>query len=115
MDKCKVCSENLLDTLKNEMPADEVLYDLADFFKVFGDSTRIKILYSLFKSEMCVSDLANILGLKQSAVSHQLRLLKTARLVKYKKQGKMVIYSLDDDHVEKILDQGFNHINHIHE
>ncbi|WP_066499086.1 ArsR/SmtB family transcription factor [Abyssisolibacter fermentans] len=108
-----IFDKSLVDKIKDEMPKDEVLYDLADFFKVFGDSTRIKILYSLFKSEMCVSDIATILNLNQSAVSHQLRLLKNSRLVKYRKKGKMVLYSLDDDHVKKIFDQGLNHINHI--
>ncbi|WDV45634.1 metalloregulator ArsR/SmtB family transcription factor [Clostridiaceae bacterium M8S5] len=111
--KCNIFNEELVNKIKNELPEDENLYDLADFFKVFGDSTRIKILYILLKSELCVSDISNILNIKQSAISHQLRLLKKSRLVKYRKQGKLVLYSLDDDHVVKILEQGFNHINHI--
>ncbi len=94
------------------MPKEEKLYDLAELFKVFGDTTRIKILCALFEEEMCVCDIAALLGMTQSAISHQLRVLKSAGLVKYRKQGKIVYYSLDDDHIENIFDQGFNHINH---
>ena len=93
------------------MPIDELLYDLADFFKVFGDSTRIKILYALFSSEMCVQDLAELLRMNQSAISHQLRILKQTGLVKYRKDGKHVFYSLDDDHVTQIIDQGMAHLS----
>ncbi len=94
-----------------DMPKDEVLYDLADFFKVFGDSTRIKILYALFSSEMCVQDLTELLNMQQSAVSHQLRILKQAGLVKYRKHGKYVFYSLDDEHVTQIIAQGLAHLS----
>lgn len=93
-----------------EMPDDETLYDLAELFKVFGDSTRIKILYALFEAELCVCDIAQLLGLTQSAVSHQLRVLKSARLVKPRKDGKTVFYSLADDHVRKIIAQGMEHV-----
>jgi len=102
------------DTVKrvlDEMPDDETLYDLAELFKVFGDSTRVKILYALFEAELCVCDIAQLLGLTQSAVSHQLRVLKTSRLVKPRKDGKTVFYSLADDHVRKIIAQGMDHIN----
>ena len=93
------------------MPGDETLYDLAELFKVFGDSTRIKLLYALFEAELCVCEIAQLLGLTQSAVSHQLRVLKNSRLVKFRKDGKTVFYSLADDHVRKIIAQGMEHVN----
>ena len=86
-------------------------YDLAELFKVFGDSTRIKLLYALFEAELCVCDISKLLGLTQSAVSHQLRVLKNSRLVKFRRDGKTVFYSLADDHVRKIIAQGMEHIN----
>ncbi|WP_026485579.1 ArsR/SmtB family transcription factor [Caldanaerobius polysaccharolyticus] len=107
---CTIIHENVVEKIREHMPQDEVLYDLAELFKVFGDTTRIKILYALFESEMCVCDLAALLGVSQSAVSHQLRVLKQSRLVKYRKEGKVVYYSLDDEHVKRIFDQGFSHI-----
>ncbi len=91
-------------------PEDEYLYDLAELFKVFGDSTRIKILYALFESELCVNDMAQILNLNQSAVSHQLRILKDSKLVKFRREGKSIFYSLDDDHVRNILSMGMDHV-----
>jgi len=93
------------------MPEEETFYDLADLFKVFGDSTRIKILWALDEAEMCVCDIATLLNMTQSAISHQLRVLKQANLVKNRKEGKIVYYSLDDDHVKQIFDQGLIHIN----
>ena len=101
------------DTVKKvlqDLPDDETLYDLAELFKVFGDSTRIKILYALFEAELCVCDIAQLLGLSQSAVSHQLRVLKGSRLVKPRREGKTVFYSLDDDHVRKVIAQGMEHV-----
>ena len=92
------------------MPDEELLYELADLFKVFGDTTRIKILYALMEQDLCVADLAEIIGASQSAVSHQLRTLKQARLVKVQRDGKNVIYSLSDDHVYTVLAQGMTHI-----
>ena len=92
------------------LPDEELLYDLADLFKVFGDTTRIKILYALMGQELCVADLAELIGATQSAVSHQLRTLKQARLVKFQRDGKNVIYSLSDDHVYTVLAQGMTHI-----
>ena len=94
----------------NSMPNEEVLYDLADLFKVFSDTTRIKILYSLMGGELCVADIAETIGATQSAVSHQLRILKAARLVKFQRDGKNVLYSLSDDHVHTVLAQGMTHI-----
>ena len=92
------------------MPPEELLYDLAELYKVFGDTTRIKILYALYESELCVCDIAALLGMTQSAISHQLRVLKTNKLVKFRRDGKEVFYSLDDDHIFKILAQGLEHI-----
>ena len=92
------------------MPDEELLYELADLFKVFGDTPRIKILYALMEQDLCVADLAEIIGASQSAVSHQLRTLKQARLVKFQRDGKNVIYSLSDDHVYTVLAQGMTHI-----
>lgn len=96
----------------SKQPNEQSLYDLADLYKVFGDTTRIKILYVLFEKETCVQDIATSLVMSQSAVSHQLRVLKNARLVKFRKDGKTVYYSLDDDHVETMLKQGLEHIFH---
>ena len=93
-----------------EMPDDEVLYELADLFRVFGDSTRIKILYALPDDELCVQDIANAVGLSQSAVSHQLRVLKDSKLVRFRRDGKTVFYALDDDHVRSILSLWMEHI-----
>ena len=101
------------ETVKNvtdQMPQDEILYDLAELFKVFGDSTRVKILYALFEAELCVCDIAQLLGLTQTAVSHQLRVLKNAKLVQFRREGKTVFYSLADDHVRRIIGQGMEHV-----
>ena len=100
----------LVDHVKLDMPDEEDLYDLAELFKVFGDSTRIRILYVLFESEMCVCDIAALLSMSQSAISHQLRVLKQARLVRSRREGKTVYYFLADDHVRVILGQGMEHI-----
>ena len=100
-------------TLKNvdeKMPPEEELQDLADFFKVFGDATRLKILYVLLCSEMCVYDISTILGMSHSAISHQLRVLKQMDLVKNRREGKTIFYSLADDHITTILSQGLDHI-----
>lgn len=103
--------EDVIKEVNNQMPKEEDLYDLADFFKVFGDSTRIKILYVLACSEMCVCDIAQLLGMTQSAISHQLRVLKQMDLVKNRREGKSIIYSLTDVHIKTILSQGLEHIN----
>ena len=94
----------------SEMPDEESLYDLAELFKVFGDTTRIRILYALFESEMSVSDIAEVLNMTQSAISHQLRVLKQARLVRNRREGKQIYYFLADDHVRTIIGQGMDHI-----
>ena len=92
------------------MPEEEVLYDLAELFKVFGDTTRIKILYTLYESEMCVCDIAEVLNMTQSAISHQLKVLKQAKLVKNRREGKQIIYSLDDGHIANIISMGIEHV-----
>ncbi|WP_312642065.1 metalloregulator ArsR/SmtB family transcription factor [Hydrogenoanaerobacterium sp.] len=102
--------EDIVNDVENNMPDEETLYDLADLFKIFADSTRIKILYVLFESEMCVCDIAQLLKMSQSAISHQLRVLKTSRLVKNRRDGKTVFYSLSDNHIKTILDQGLEHV-----
>ncbi|NLY86613.1 MAG: helix-turn-helix transcriptional regulator, partial [Tissierellia bacterium] len=94
-----VIHEDVVNSVKEKMPEEEILYDLAELYKVFGDSTRVKILWALGESEMCVCDIAALLNMTQSAISHQLRILKQARLVKNRRVGKVVYYSLDDDHV----------------
>lgn len=96
--------------IRNEMPRDEDIYELSDFYKVLGDSTRIKILLTLFSSEICVQCLAELLEMNQSAISHQLRVLKQARLVKYRKEGKFKFYSLDDEHVYQVLLLSMSHL-----
>lgn len=102
--------EDTVKKVNENLPPDEILYDLAELFKVFGDTTRIKILYALFESELCVCDIAQILGLTQTAVSHQLRVLKTNKLVRFRKEGKNVFYSLSDDHVRGIINLGMEHV-----
>ena len=107
--ECPVIHQEVIDKIR--LPGEEVLYGLGDFFKIVGDSTRIKILSALFQSEMCVCDIAALLGMTQSAISHQLRVLKQGRLVKHRKDRKVVYYSLDDDHIKHIVDQGLTHIS----
>ena len=102
--------ENLLKIVNEKMPEETELYDLAELFKVFGDSTRMRILFVLFEAEVCVCDLAEALNMTQSAISHQLRILKQNKLVKSRREGKSVFYSLADDHVRTIVDQGREHI-----
>lgn len=102
--------EDLLKIVQEKMPQEEELYDLAELFKVFGDSTRIRILFVLFEAEVCVCDLAEALNMTQSAISHQLRILKQSRLVKSRREGKSIFYSLADSHVWTIINQGLEHI-----
>lgn len=106
-----IIHEDIVVRVKEQLPAEETLYDLAELFKVFGDTTRIKIICALFESEMCVCDLSCLLNMTQSAISHQLRVLKSARLVKFRREGKVVYYSLDDEHIKHIYDAGLNHIS----
>ncbi|MDF2886520.1 MAG: transcriptional regulator, ArsR family [Lacrimispora sp.] len=113
IDQCDfICvHENVVNQVIKVMPKEQQLLDLADFFKIFGDPTRIRILYVLSQSEMCVCDIANLLQMGQSAISHQLRVLKQMRLVKFRREGKTVFYSLADGHIETILAQGMEHIS----
>ena len=111
----EICSARIIhrgtvEAVQSAMPADRELGELAEFFKIFGDRTRISILWALSESEMCVCDLCALLNMKQSAVSHQLKLLKQARVVKYRREGKVVYYSLDDDHIRRLLNLGMQHI-----
>ena len=106
-----ICThEDVVKKVQQEMPDEDTLYDLSELFRIFGDSTRIRILYVLFEAEMCVCDIAQLLGMTQSAISHKLRALKNARLVKARRDGKTVFYSLADDHVKTIIDQGIEHV-----
>lgn len=107
---CSIIHQDVVNEAMAYMPSADTLLNLADFFKVFGDATRISILCALFRSEMCVCDIAALLGMTKSAISHQLRILKQSKLVKYRREGKVVYYSLDDDHVKTIFDQGLSHI-----
>lgn len=102
--------KELVDKISEIMPGEEELFNLAELYKIFGDSTRIKILYALFEAELCVCDIAMLIGMSVSAVSHQLRILKQARLVQYRREGKTLFYSLSDDHVRSIIGQGMEHI-----
>ena len=102
--------EDIVKRVQDKQPDDEYLYELVDLFKVFGDTTRIKILYALFESELCVGDIALVLGMSQSAVSHQLRVLKDSKLIKFRREGKVIFYSLDDDHVRTIMSMGMEHV-----
>lgn len=103
--------QDIIEKVTQELPEEEKLYDLAELFKIFGDTTRIKILYVLFESEMCVCDIAQLLGMTQSAISHQLRALKQSKLVKSRREGKTVFYSLADGHVRTIIGQGMDHLS----
>ncbi|AHJ12283.1 ArsR/SmtB family transcription factor [Sulfurospirillum multivorans] len=107
---CDIVHENVIEMVRAKMPQEEKLYDLAELFKVFGDTTRVKIISALFEAEMCVCDIAELLHMTQSAISHQLRVLRQARLVKHRKEGKVVFYSLDDEHIKTIFNQGLEHI-----
>jgi ArsR family transcriptional regulator, lead/cadmium/zinc/bismuth-responsive transcriptional repressor len=107
---CTIIHKDVVEKVKESIPNEESLYDLADLFKAFSDSTRIKILCALFQEELCVCDLAALLSMTQSAISHQLRVLKSNRLVKFRRDGKVIYYSLADDHVKHIFDEGFKHI-----
>ena len=111
--ECTVLHEEAIKKVKEKMPEDGFIYDLAEFFKVFSDSTRTKILYALMEQELCVCDIANIVQTTQSAISHQLRILKQSKLVKFRKDGKVTYYSLDDSHIVEILKKGCEHIEEL--
>ena len=115
IDNTPLCDEievhgDIISKIGENLPPDRVMRDLSELFKMFGDGTRVRILYVLFEGEVCVCDIATILGMSQSAISHQLRLLKNARLVKYRREGKTVYYSLADQHVITIFNQGMEHV-----
>lgn len=115
--ECEICEikdmhvhDAIVREIRAKLPHDEELFNLADLFKIFGDTTRIKILYALFESELCVCAISELLGMTQSAISHQLRVLKDSHLVGYRREGKTIYYYLADDHVRSIIDQGYEHI-----
>ena len=107
---CDVIHSDIVKKVKKTMPKDEILFEVGEFFKVFGDSTRVKIICALLTSEMCVCDIAFLLRMTKSSISHQLRILRQAKIVKPRKEGKIVYYSLDDNHVRDIFNQGFDHV-----
>lgn len=111
--KCENCMYNtqIVDRLKNETPSQKMLDDLTGVFKLFGDNTRIKILWNLFDKELCVAEIAQKANMSQSAISHQLRVLKEARLIRARRDGKNTFYSLDDEHVKRIIEQVMIHIS----
>ena len=109
-DETKAIHKDVVKRVEKTMPKEEIIYDLADFFKILGDTTRMRILSALFQEEMCVYDIANLLKMTQSAISHQLRVLKQGRFVKHRKEGKIVYYSLEDEHIKHIVEQGMIHI-----
>ena len=111
--ECNILHEDAVKKVKQKMPEDGFIYDLAELFKVFADSTRMKIIYALLEEELCVCDIANIVGTTQSAISHQLRLLKQSKLVKTRREGKLIYYSLKDEHVKKIFKIGCEHIEEL--
>lgn len=113
MNEICVVNNDLVQKIKKNMLDEDKIIDLSELFKVFGDSTRMKIICALLQGELCVCDIANVTDMSVSAISHQLRILKQAKLVKYKKIGKIVYYSLDDEHVYEIFKKGCEHINEI--
>ena len=108
--ECEVLHEETVQSVKKQMLEEDILFDVSDFFKMLGDGTRAKIMWALDKHEMCVCDLAALLGMTKSAISHQLKTLREANLVKFKKEGKMVIYALDDEHVKDIFEKALEHV-----
>ncbi|MFI5359289.1 MAG: ArsR/SmtB family transcription factor [Halanaerobiales bacterium] len=111
-DYCEIFNPNqeLIDLLKEDILAEDIVYDLAELFKTMGDPTRIKILYALKDRELCVCDLSELLGMSSSAISHQLRILRNTKLVKFRRDGRSVYYSLDDEHVLSLFCQGLQHV-----
>ncbi len=108
--ECEEVHSAAVEKRRCEMPDEEMLYDLADFFKIFGDSTRMSILFAIDGEPLCVCDIAELLGMTKSAVSHQLKILRQSDLVKYRKSGKNVFYSLADDHVRDIIEKALEHV-----
>lgn len=109
---CNVIHQDVVDNTMKKMPEDNTFFKLAEFFKIMGDTTRAKILFALDQNEMCVCDIANVLGMSKSSISHQLGTLRHMNIVRCRKEGKTVYYSLDDDHVKGLFELGLEHINH---
>jgi len=111
--ECHAIHEEVVREVRSQLPEEELLLDLAELFKVFGDSTRVRIINALLHAELCVCDIGALLGMSKSAISHQLRILRQSRLVKNRRDGKIVFYSLDDKHVEGIITQGLAHVREV--
>lgn len=111
--ECEIIHEDIVKRVKSTFPKDEMIFDLADFYKIFGDTTRVKILYALDKNELCVCDISALLSMSISAVSHQLKILRDSNLVKTRRVGKVVYYSLEDQHVQEIIECGMEHISEL--
>lgn len=109
---CNIIHQNVVEQMSKEMLSDTLFYKIADFYKILGDTTRMKILFALDKEEMCVCDIANALSMSKSSISHQLGTLRRSGIVKCRKDGKEVYYMLDDDHVKKVIEIGIEHIEH---
>lgn len=109
---CNIIHQDIVDNVKNQMTDEDLLNKLAEFFKILGDTTRVKILYALDQNEMCVCDIANVLNMSKSSISHQLGTLRRSGIVKCRKVGKEVFYMLDDEHVKQVFEVGVEHINH---
>lgn len=113
--ECDIIHNDIVKNVKEQFPQDEMIFNLADFYKIFGDTTRVKILYALDKAEMCVCDISALLDMTVSAVSHQLKVLRESNLVKNRREGKIVYYSLADEHVKSILECGMEHISELNQ
>ncbi len=109
---CNVIHQDIVDSTKKSLPEEDIFNKLAEFFKILGDTTRVKILFALDKNEMCVCDIANVLGMSKSSISHQLGTLRRSGIVKCRKSGKEVFYTLDDEHVQQVFEVGVEHIEH---
>ena len=109
---CNIIHQDIVDKTLKSMPEEDSINRLAEFFKILGDTTRVKLLFSLSQNEMCVCDIANVLGMSKSSISHQLSMLRKSGIVKYRKEGKEVYYTLDDEHIQKVFEVGIEHIEH---
>ncbi len=109
---CNIIHKDIVDKVKNQMLTEEYFYKLAELFKIMGDSTRMKLLFALDKSDMCVNDIANLLNMSKSSISHQLAVLRNVGIVKYRREGKEVIYSLDDEHIKELFEVSIEHVEH---
>ena len=109
---CNIIHKDIVDKVKNQMLTEEYFYKLAELFKIMGDSTRMKLLFAIDKSDMCVNDIANLLNMSKSSISHQLAVLRNVGIVKYRREGKEVIYSLDDEHIKELFEVSIEHVEH---